>query len=413
MKSKKITLEELKSKIREYESELPKSIINELEEKLSKIINRLTMSDVEKILNEVVRQYREAIVEPGEAVGTVGAQSIGEPGTQMTLRTFHFAGVRELNVTLGLPRLIEILDAKRTPSTPLMRIELDEKTKYDRAKAEELARKIQHVTIENVASTISIDFGQQTIRLELDDELMKDKRVTLDMVLNALNKHKVRTIEEITEKEVETPEGKKKKIIEILIATPENIEATKLIKLRQKILNIKLKGIKGLKRVVVKEVTKGGETYYYLEVEGSNLQGIFNNLDELEGIDPTKVMTNNINEIASVLGIEAARNAIINEMMNVLREQGLDVDIRHIMLVADLMTMTGRVRQIGRHGVSGEKASVLARAAFEVTTKHLLEAGVKGEEDPLAGVIENVVVGQLIPLGSGMVELRVRHGGGE
>ncbi|RLF04433.1 MAG: DNA-directed RNA polymerase subunit A'', partial [Thermoprotei archaeon] len=146
MKTKKITLEDLKKKIQEYSTELPKSITQELEEKLSRVIDKLTMNDVERILNEVVRQYREAVVEPGEAVGTVGAQSIGEPGTQMTLRTFHFAGVRELNVTLGLPRLIEILDAKRTPSTPLMRIELDEKAKYDRAKAEELARKIQHVT---------------------------------------------------------------------------------------------------------------------------------------------------------------------------------------------------------------------------------------------------------------------------
>ena len=276
MKTKKITLEDLKKKIQEYSTELPKSITQELEEKLSRVIDKLTMNDVERILNEVVRQYREAVVEPGEAVGTVGAQSIGEPGTQMTLRTFHFAGVRELNVTLGLPRLIEILDAKRTPSTPLMRIELDEKAKYDRAKAEELARKIQHVTIENVANSISIDFGQQIILLQLDDELMRDKRVTLEMVLNALNKHKIGTVEEITEKEIETPEGKKSRIIEIAIAAPENIEAAKLIKLRQKILNIKLKGIKGLKRVVVKEVSRGGETYYYLEVEGSNLQGIFN-----------------------------------------------------------------------------------------------------------------------------------------
>lgn len=410
---KKLTLEELKKKIHEYEEELPKSVIRELEEKLSKIINRLTMSDVEKILSEITRQYKESIVEPGEAVGTVSAQSIGEPGTQMTLRTFHFAGVRELNVTLGLPRLIEILDAKRTPSTPLMRIELDEKAKKDRAKAEELARKIQHVTIENVTNSVSIDFGQQIILLQLDEELMRDKRVTPDMVLNALSKHKIGTVEDFREREIETPDGKVKKVIEVVIAAPENIEAVKLIKLRQKILNIKLKGIKGLRRVVVKEVKRGEESYYYLEVEGSNLQGILSNLDELEGVDPTKVMTNNINEIASVLGIEAARNAIINEMMNVLREQGLDVDVRHIMLVADLMTMTGRVRQIGRHGISGEKYSVLARAAFEVTTKHLLEAGVKGEEDPLAGVIENVVVGQLVPLGSGMVELRVRHGGGE
>ena len=409
MKTKKLTLEDLKKELERYSLELPKSIIQELEEKLSKIVDRLSKSDVEKVVSEVIRQYKEALVEPGEAVGTVAAQSIGEPGTQMTLRTFHFAGVRELNVTLGLPRLIEVLDAKRTPSTPLMRIELDERAKYDRAKAEELARKIQHVTIENVASSISIDFGQQMIYLQLDEELMKDKRVTLDMVINALSKHKIGTVESVAERE-KTPNGKKKKIIEIAIAMPEGLEASKMIKLRQKILSIKLKGIKGLKRVVVKEVAKEGRTYYYLEVEGSNLQGIFNNLDELEGIDPTKVMTNNIREIAEVLGIEAARTAIINEVMNVLREQGLDVDIRHVMLVADLMTLTGRVRQIGRHGISGEKASVLARAAFEVTTKHLLEAGVKGEEDTLSGVIENVVVGQLRPIGSGMVELRVRHG---
>jgi DNA-directed RNA polymerase subunit A" len=411
MKAKKFTLEDLKKELEKYSSELPRSIIQELEEKLSKIVDRLTKNDVEKVVSEVIRQYREALVEPGEAVGTVAAQSIGEPGTQMTLRTFHFAGVRELNVTLGLPRLIEVLDAKRTPSTPLMRIELDERAKYDRAKAEELARKIQHVTIENVASSISIDFGQQMIYLQLDEELMRDKRVSLDMIINALNKHKIGTIESITEREEEMPDKKRKKVIEVAIALPEGLEAPKVIKLRQKILNIKLKGIKGLKRVVVKEVSKEGKTYYYLEVEGSNLQGIFNNLDELEGIDPTKVMTNNIHEIAEVLGIEAARTAIINEVMSVLREQGLDVDVRHVMLVADLMTLTGRVRQIGRHGISGEKASVLARAAFEVTTKHLLEAGVKGEEDPLTGVIENVVVGQLIPIGSGMVELRVRHGG--
>ncbi|MCC6042728.1 MAG: DNA-directed RNA polymerase subunit A'' [Candidatus Verstraetearchaeota archaeon] len=411
MKTKKFTLEDLKKELEKCSSELPKSIIQELEEKLSKIIDRLTKSDVEKVVSEVIRQYKEALVEPGEAVGTVAAQSIGEPGTQMTLRTFHFAGVRELNVTLGLPRLIEVLDAKRTPSTPLMRIELDEKAKYDKAKAEELARKIQHVTVENVASSIDIDFGQQMIYLRLDEELMKDKRVTLDMVINALSKHKIGTVESVTEREEEMPDGKRRKVIEVAVAVPEGLEASKMIKLRQKILNVKLKGIKGLKRVVVKEVSREGKTYYYLEVEGSNLQGIFNNLDELEGIDPTKVMTNNIHEIAEVLGIEAARTAIINEVMGVLREQGLDVDVRHVMLVADLMTLTGRVRQIGRHGISGEKASVLARAAFEVTTKHLLEAGVKGEEDPLTGVIENVVVGQLIPIGSGMVELRVRHGG--
>jgi len=117
-------------------------------------------------------------------------------------------------------------------------------------------------------------------------------------------------------------------------------------------------------------------------------------------------------EIAEVLGIEAARVAMIQEAMGVLEEQGLEVDVRHVMLVADLMTLTGQIRQIGRHGVSGEKDSVLARAAFEVTVKHLLEAAVAGEADKLRGVTENVIIGQVIPVGTGVVELLMTPGQG-
>lgn len=129
---------------------------------------------------------------------------------------------------------------------------------------------------------------------------------------------------------------------------------------------------------------------------------------KIKGIDPNRVYTNNVSEIAEVLGIEAARAAIIKEAFQVLDQQGLDVDMRHVILIADLMTSTGRIRQIGRHGVSGEKSSVLARAAFEVTVKHLLDAAAHGEEDPLEGVTENVIVGQPIPLGTGIVELFMR-----
>jgi len=126
---------------------------------------------------------------------------------------------------------------------------------------------------------------------------------------------------------------------------------------------------------------------------------------DIEGIDPTRTVTNHIHEIAKTLGIEAARNVIINEAKGVLEEQGLDVDIRHVMLVADIMTATGEVRQIGRHGISGEKSSVLARAAFEITVPNLVEASIKGESDPLKGVTENVIVGQSIPIGTGLVDL--------
>ncbi len=119
----------------------------------------------------------------------------------------------------------------------------------------------------------------------------------------------------------------------------------------------------------------------------------------------TRTITNNIHEIYEVFGIEAARNSLIKEATDTLREQGLTVDVRHIMLVADIMTVDGEVKAIGRHGISGEKASVLARAAFEVTVNHLLDAGIRGDIDELRGVTENVIIGQPIKLGTGHIDL--------
>ena len=165
----------------------------------------------------------------------------------------------------------------------------------------------------------------------------------------------------------------------------------------EKIKKISLKGVEGIKRVVIRK--EGDE--YILYTEGSSLKKVM----QFDGVDPTRIKTNSINEIGEVLGIEAARNAIINEATDTLREQGLSVDVRHIMLVADIMTVDGEVKQIGRHGVSGEKASVLARAAFEVTVNHILDAAVRGDVDDLRGVTENVIVGQPIQLGTGDVTL--------
>ncbi|MEE8632655.1 MAG: DNA-directed RNA polymerase subunit A'/A'', partial [Candidatus Bathyarchaeia archaeon] len=140
---------------------------------------------------------------------------------------------------------------------------------------------------------------------------------------------------------------------------------------------------------------------WVIRTDGSNLPPIL----ETKGIDPTKTISNHVHEIAKTLGIEAARNLLVKEAIGVLEEQGLDVDIRHIMLVSDIMTLTGEVQQIGRHGISGKKSSVLARAAFEITVPNIVAAAVKGETDPLRGVTENVIVGQSIPIGTGLVNL--------
>ncbi|MCX6770194.1 MAG: DNA-directed RNA polymerase subunit A'', partial [Candidatus Micrarchaeota archaeon] len=137
---------------------------------------------------------------------------------------------------------------------------------------------------------------------------------------------------------------------------------------------------------------------------GSNLAAVAKH----PKVDVARLNSNDVQEIARVLGIEAARNSLMNEIKQVLDLQNLNVDVRHCMLLADAMTMDGGINSIGRHGLSGEKAGVLARAAFEETVKHLINAAVKGEEDKLIGVTENIIIGQTVPVGTGLVKLRMK-----
>ena len=171
--------------------------------------------------------------------------------------------------------------------------------------------------------------------------------------------------------------------------------------LADKIRDLQISGTKGIGKVI----TRKTDEEWILHTEGSNLSAIF----KIDGIDKVKTTTNDINEIYNVLGIEAARNAIIHELYTTLSDQGLSVDLRHIMLVADMMTSEGVVKSIGRHGISGEKSSVLARAAFEETGKHLLHASIRGEVDDLTGIIENIIIGQPIPLGTGSVSVTMKN----
>lgn len=365
------------------ERRLPPRVMDELESKISKIAD-LDTKDFDTICDNVVSSYERSLVEPGEAVGTVAAQSIGEPGTQMTLRTFHYAGVAELSVTQGLPRLIEIVDARNNPSTPTMKLYLDPSLSDDRNAARRVARNIEMVLVESVASNISIDLLRQAIDVRLDPELMDDKGLTVDQVAEAIQS-KIKT-----KGEVEIGDN-------TVFVYPANETLADLQRLSEKIREVRVKGISDVTHVVIRKE----ENDYVLHTEGSNLQEAL----EVTGINPHRIYTNNLREIYQVLGIEATRNAIIREAMHVLDEQGMDVDVRHIILVADMMTADGVIRQIGRHGISGSKNSALARAAFEVTINHLLGAGIAGAKDPLKGITENVILGQLIPLGTGSIDL--------
>ncbi|MEM1680166.1 MAG: DNA-directed RNA polymerase subunit A'' [Sulfolobales archaeon] len=381
-----ITEEELLEVLRSAKQVLPPKIFNELYEKVRQI--PLTKEELSRIVDLTVNEYLNALVEPGEPIGTVAAQSVGEPGTQMTLRTFHYAGVRELNVTLGLPRLIELVDARKLPETPIMVIYLDEEHRYEREKALEVARRIEATRLENVVARVDIDLITSSITIDLDPEMMRDKGITTNDVVKALSKVKA-----ISQK-VSVDESNENRIY---IEVPPNYDFMKIQKLRDRILKIKLKGIKGINRVIVQR--RGNE--YVLITDGTNLEAVL----KVDGVDYRRVFTNSIYEVENVLGIEAARQALINEIHNVLEEQGLDVDMRHVMLIADMMTLTGSVKQIGRHGIAGEKTSVLARASFEVTVKHLFDAAARGEVDELKGVAENVIIGQLVPIGTNLVNL--------
>ncbi|MGQ9478453.1 MAG: DNA-directed RNA polymerase subunit A' [Thermoproteota archaeon] len=369
----------IKRMIEEYGGHLP---INIKKEAFQAMVSKgLPKSMVKDAVQRIVREYEHSLVEAGESVGVVAAQSIGEPGTQMTLRTFHYAGVREANVTLGLPRLIELLDARKTPKTPMMTVYLKSPYNNDYNKALRVAKKMVYTTIKDVAtlslkSTATCDY----LILHPVKEWLSERGVSaedIEKALKALNlKFNVKN------------DGS--------IEIPIKMDA---LKLESKIRKIPVSGITRVKGVLLKE---GGKEYYIL-TEGSNLAEVFN----IPEVDYTRTVSNDIQEITEVLGIEAARAALINEMWETLNEQGLDVDWRHLSLVASAMTQDGTIKQIGRHGVTGSKHSVLAKAAFERAVQVLVEGAVSGAEDKLLGMTERVLAGSEIYAGTGIVRVYV------
>jgi DNA-directed RNA polymerase subunit A" len=383
-----LTANQIKLRLETFHKDklVPDTVYDELKSELKG--RKLTKNQLEQIIKEIINSYEFAQIDPGSAVGTVAAQSIGEPGTQMTLQTFHYSGVAEMSVLRGLPRLIEILDARKNPSTPTMTIYLDELTEKSENLAKQVARRIELTTVNKVAHSITHSFSEGTVRIKLDALLLKDKDTEPQTVMNKIQLRRKECKVEIDQEDEN-----------MIVITPlKELKFSDLPKLAEKVREIPIKGIKNVNRVVV---MKSKEGKYYLQSEGSN----FSELLRIPGVDPTRCYTTDINQIAETLGIEAARNALVKESLSVMKEQGLDVDKRHVMLVSDLMSHTGEILQIGRHGISGKKSSVFARAAFEVTVKHLLDAAVHGEYDPLEGITENVIVGQTIALGTGIVDL--------
>ncbi|MBD3210347.1 DNA-directed RNA polymerase subunit A'' [Candidatus Micrarchaeota archaeon] len=327
-------------------------------------------------------------ITPFEAVGVVAAQSIGEPGTQMTMRTFHYAGVAE-HVPTGLPRLIEIVDAKKEPKKPIIDIYLKKSIAKSSSESEKVAKEISSLYVDDVAK-VEDDLEKLYIAVTYNEKDGKAQGVTFAALKKALQDFSEN--QKVEGHQITIKLGKKK------TKTGEKKMTAKAVrKMTQKVRQALVRGVQGIYKAVVLK----GDGEYFIRAGGFNIVGACQH----PSVDPARVYTNNIKEIEKNYGIEAARNAIVREIKDVMDMQKLFVDIRHIMLIADAMTYSGNIKSIGRHGLSGEKVGVLGRAAFEETIKHLINASAFSEEESLVGVTENIIVGQTVPVGTGRVKL--------
>jgi len=368
----------MRAELKEFKDKLPLRVLEDLEKELPENIGAARLK---RILDRVFKEYRESLAEPGESIGMVTAESIGEPGTQMILRTFHFAGVSEMNVTTGLPRLIEILDARSEISTKMMEIYL--KKPYSEGKdIRQLAESLKETKLREYLKEISINVAETRMRVELDQKKLKEMKLSSAKIAGMLSKS------------LKGFDIKLDKDESIKIRASGDEALNMIYKLKEKLKEVYVNGIKGVTQVL--PVKRDNE--YVIVTAGSNLKEVL----KLPFVDTKRTTTNSVSEIEKLFGIEAAREAIIREIIKVLKDQGIKIDIRHILLVSDAMTMSGSVLGVSRYGIVKEKPSVLARASFETPIKHIINASMVGEIDDLNSVIENVMINQPVPIGTGL-----------
>ncbi len=363
---------------------LPQHLITKVENYVRKY--KISEKNKNEILKLVEESYEETKIEPGEAIGVVTAESFGEPSTQMTLNTFHFAGVGEMNVTVGLPRLIEIFDARKKPSTPRMEIPIRPKYAKTVDMVRSVAMKIKQTKLQDLIQEISIHLAKSTIEIVLNKKKLRELEIKPKFVFEKL----VTSMKGVEIKETE--DGL------ILKPTDKELTLSEVYKLKEKAKSIHIMGLEGVTHVLP---VKNNEGIYIVHCAGSNLEDAL----LLEEVDAEHIVSNDIFEIGNVLGIEAARTAIVHEASKVISDQGIDVDVRHVMLLADVMSRTGVIKGVTRTGITGEKQSVLARASFETPMKHIINASLIGERDNLNSVVENVIINQPVPLGTGLFGL--------
>jgi DNA-directed RNA polymerase III subunit RPC1 len=344
-------------------------------------------------------KYIKAKIEPGTCVGALGAQSIGEPGTQMTLKTFHFAGVASMNVTLGVPRIKEIINASKAISTPIITANLTNSTdaEFARLVKSRIEKTYLHEITQYIEEVFMRDECCVIIKIDLERiRLLKleiDVYSVIDAILGAPKlKVKGQQICSISDK-----------YIKINPSTKGSLHDN-MFKLKNEIANVVIKGLPKVARAVISMNEKKNNSYQ-LFVEGSGLKEVMGTL----GVDGPSTSSNNTLEVYETIGIEAARSTIIKEIDYTMTTHGMSIDVRHTMLLADLMTYKGEVLGITRGGLAKMKESVLMLASFEKTTDHLFEAAFYGQEDEIYGVSECIIMGKPMSLGTGLFKVLHKH----
>jgi len=374
---------------------------------------RFTKTQVQKFLSTSLSIYTKAYVEPGEAIGAIGAQSIGEPGTQMTLKTFHFAGVSSMNVTLGVPRLKEIINASKLISTPIITAKLVQDN--NKIAARVVKAVIEKTTLGEIAIYIKEVYSSTKcyISILIDMDAIDQLRLEIDaftvrtsILRGARGQTRAPVLRGLKEANVLVKKGSKSKL---RVMIPEKSEKSgaalyfTMQALKVALPLVIVQGIPTVNRAVInaEDEGKNGKETYHLLVEGYGLPEVMG----APGIDGRNTKTNHIIEVEKTLGVEAARAQIISEISYIMNAYGIGIDTRHLLLLSDVMSFKGEILGITRFGVSKMRESVLMLASFEKTTDHLFDAAVHGRTDEIVGVSECIIMGIPIPLGTGLFKL--------
>ncbi|XKL62278.1 hypothetical protein PGB90_002111 [Kerria lacca] len=358
--------------------------------------HRFTKTQFDQFMDMCSTKYAESIIEPGTAVGALAAQSIGEPGTQMTLKTFHFAGVASMNITQGVPRIKEIINGGKTISTPIITAYLDNDTDEDFARR--VKGRIEKTVLSEVCQymeDVHTEYNSFLIvKLDIDRIKLLQLEVDIDTIVQKICSSRIGI--KIDQISIENND--------VLLITSNGHSVNIDVELqgyKDALHKLVIQGVIGVNRAVIHEESIKGVTHYKLLVEGDNLRDVI----ATPGVNGNLCTSNNTYQVFSTLGIEAARSTIMSEIKMVMENHGMVIDHRHIMLVADLMTSRGEPLGITRFGLAKMKESVLNLASFEKTADHLFDAAYYGQMDKINGVSESIIMGIPMSIGSGSFKL--------